>query len=296
MHPRISQILSRRGIARDRFEKALAQAVQLAGDEPWVSPRMQLCAAMTAKPGGSLCDAGGSTSMYLVVLACLDMEVTVIDPLPYLDVDHLRIGELREKTLRRLELFEKLGIHIDRRDVFTVELAPDSYDVCCAFETIEHFSQSPKPVLAQLTKALVPGGRLCLSVPNIARLQARMKLLLGKSPYERYQYYFDHGNPYHGHHREMTVQEVAYIPKALDLEVVRLFTSDIPYESAKKKNTLQKALLAFSNRTGLSDLILPTGTHKHIWLEAMKKPGAPRPSAPRRVEAARSPARQLDFA
>jgi hypothetical protein len=156
--PRIPQVLSRRGIPRDRFANALVEAVRLTGAGPGVSPRMQLRAPVTAQPGGRLRDAGGNTSLYLVVLSCLGMDVTVIDPLPYLEVEHLQIGELKDKTtLRRLELFEKLGIKIDRRDVFTVELAPEQYEVCCTFETIEHFSQSPKPVLKQMALPRMSG-------------------------------------------------------------------------------------------------------------------------------------------
>jgi SAM-dependent methyltransferase len=273
MHPRISGILAQRGMPRDRFEGALAQAVRLAGDEVEVSPRMQLCAALCAEPGARLVDVGGSVSLYLVVLQQLGMGITVVDTLPYLEVEHLQVGDFKDKTLRRIELFEKLGIAIDRRDAFSMTLPADAYDVACAFETIEHFPQSPKPVLEEMRRSLIPGGRLCLSVPNVARLQTRMRVLAGYSPYERYSYYFDNGNPFFGHHREMTVAEMAYIPKALGLETVRLFTSDIPYESMKRPNPLKKAVLEFYNRTGITDWLLPRGFHKHVWLEA-RKPAA----------------------
>jgi SAM-dependent methyltransferase len=285
MHPRVSRILAERGIARERFERALAEAVRLAGDEAEVSARMQLCAALCAEPGGRLVDVGGSVSFYLVVLRQLGMEITVVDTLPYLEVEHLQIGGFKDKTLRRIALFEKLGIAIDRRDAFSMTLPSESYDVACAFETIEHFPQSPKPVLAQMRDALVPGGRMCISVPNIARLQARMRLLLGTSPHERYAYYFHNGNPFYGHHREMTVQEVGYIPGALEMETVRLFSSDIPYESMKAQNALKKAALAFSNATGITDWVLPRGFHKHVWLEA-RKPAASKAEG---VEAVREP-------
>jgi SAM-dependent methyltransferase len=275
MHPRVSRILAERKVSRAHFEKALAEAVRLAGDEAAVSPRMQLCAALCAEPGARLIDVGGSISLYLVVLQALGMRITVVDTLPYLDVDHLQVGDFKDKTLRRIALFERLGIAIDRRDIFEMELEPQSCEVTCAFETIEHFAQSPKPVLTQMRDALAPGGRMCLSVPNIARLQTRMRLLLGGSPHERYSYYFHHGNPFYGHHREMTVKEVAYIPEALGMETVRLFSSDIPYESMKTPNTLKKATLAFSNATGLTDWVLPRGMHKHIWLEAQKKGSGP---------------------
>jgi SAM-dependent methyltransferase len=190
-------------------------------------------------------------------------------------VDHLQVGDFKDKTLRRIALFERLGIAIDRRDIFGMTLPPESCEVACAFETIEHFPQSPKPVLTQMRDALVPGGRMCLSVPNVARLQTRLQLLAGGSPYERYSYYFHSGNPFYGHHREMTVKEVGYIPEALEMETVRVFSSDIPYESMKKQSALKKATLAFYNATGFTDWVLPRGMHKHIWLEARKKGSRP---------------------
>ena len=273
LHPRVSRILAERGVSRERFAQALAEAARLAGDEAAVSTRMQLCAALCVQPGGRLLDVGGSVSLYLVVLHLLEMQVHIVDTLPYLEEEHLQKGGFKDKVLRRLALFDRLGIVVDRQDVFQMELPAQSWDVACAFETIEHFSQSPKPVLTRMRDALVPGGRLCLSVPNVARLQARLRLLLGTSPYDRYSEYFEHGNPFHGHHREMTVEEVRYIPRALGMETVRLFSSDIPYESMKAQNALKRAFLAFSNNTGFSDFLLPTGTHKHIWLEA-RRPAA----------------------
>lgn len=271
MHPRVSRVLAERKIPRDLFERALADAVARAGDEAQVSPRMQLCAALVAEPGGRLCDVGGSVSLYLVVLKLIGMEVTVVDTLPYLDVAHLQIGGFRDKTLRRLDLFDRLGIVIDRRDVFTAELPAERYDAVCAYETIEHFAQSPKPVLTRMTAALGAGGRLCLSVPNVARLEMRLRVLGGRTPHESYAYYFEHGNPYFGHYREMTIGEMGHVAKALGLETLRLFTTDMSYESLKRKNVVQRAALAFNNRTGFSDMILPTTMRSRVWLEARKR-------------------------
>ena len=270
MHPRVARVLSARNIDRAAFVAACAQAVAKAGDEAEVSPRMQLCAALVAEPGGALCDVGGSISLYLVVLKLMGMDITVVDTLPYLDVAHLQIGGFRDKTLRRLDLFDKLGIAIDRQDVFAASLPASRFDVTCAYETIEHFPQSPKPVLENMVKALKAGGRLCLSVPNVARIEMRLRVLGGRTPHESYADYFMNGNPYFGHYREMTVSEMGFVAKALGLEKLRLFTTDMTYESMKRKNPLQRAALAFNNATGFTDFILPTGMRKHVWLEARK--------------------------
>jgi hypothetical protein len=136
MHPRVARVLSARNIDRAAFVAACREAVAKAGDEAEVSPRMQLCAALVVEPGGSLCDVGGSISLYLVALKLMGMDITVVDTLPYLDVAHLQIGGFRDKTLRRLGLFDKLGITIDRQDIFSAALPAGRYDVTCAYETI----------------------------------------------------------------------------------------------------------------------------------------------------------------
>ncbi len=59
-------------------------------------------------------------------------------------------------------------------------LADESFDVALFTETLEHIYAPPSRVLGDIRRVLKPGGRLILSVPNIAVLHKRLKLLAGR--------------------------------------------------------------------------------------------------------------------
>ena len=106
-------------------------------------------------------------------------------------------------------------IHIDlgalRHDDALLEDRAESYAVVVFAEVLEHLYVSPRRVLAFLRNLLVPGGLLVLQTPNAADLAKRIKLLLGRNPYELLNE--DRGNP--GHVREYTARELrAYLADA----------------------------------------------------------------------------------
>lgn len=268
MHPTVERILRRRDISVTDFSAAVTEALRLLGDQKAISARMQIAAALASHPGGRLCDVGGSTSAYLVVAHVLGTAVTIVDTLPYLDDD---IQGFPEEVRRRLKLFDKLGIAIQRSDVFQTPLPAASFDVAVAFETIEHFDHSPKPVLTAMAEALVQGGRLCLSTPNIARIDMRLRLLRGKTVHESFPSFFHDGNPFIGHHREYTLSEFQALPGMLGLEPVDVFAVNAAYESRKPKNVAQQFLIGLEERHGLGDRLLPSTWRKHVWLDACKR-------------------------
>lgn len=271
MHPTVERILRRRNISLSAFNAAMAETIRLLGDQPRISARMQIAAAQSAHPGGRLCDVGGSTSAYLVMAHVLGTAVTVVDTLPYLDDDS---PGFPVEVRRRLALFDKLGIAIQRSDVFETPLPSAAFDVAVAYETIEHFDHSPKPVLTAMVDSLVPGGRLCLSTPNIARIDMRMRLLGGKTVFENFSSFFHGGNPFIGHHREYTLAEFRALPGMLGLDMVEVFAVNAAYESRKRKNAAQRFLVGLEERHGLGDRLLPPTWRKHVWLEARKKSDA----------------------
>lgn len=271
LHPAVARVLRRRGIASADFRSACREALSLLGDQPAISARMQVAAALAAAPGGRLCDVGGSTSAYLVVAHALGTQVSVVDTLPYLDADPGTAPGFVAEVRRRLELFDRLGIRIERQDVFATGLPPAAYDATAAFETIEHFAHSPKPVLAAMAASLKPGGRLCLSTPNIARIEMRLRLLAGRTVHERFVPFFHDGNPFLGHHREYTLAEFRALPELLGLDPVAVFTVNAAYESRKRKSAAQRLLLSLEERHGLGDRLLPPTWRKHVWLEARRR-------------------------
>lgn len=88
------------------------------------------------------------------------------------------------------------------RDRWRTDIGP--YDLVVFAEVIEHLYTAPELVLAYLKELLVPRGVLIVQTPNAVALRKRMKMLLGRNPFERIR--VDRRNP--GHFREYTVSEL----------------------------------------------------------------------------------------
>jgi SAM-dependent methyltransferase len=89
--------------------------------------------------------------------------------------------------------------------------ADHSFDFAAYTDVIEHHPFSPKRVLAEIHRVLVPGGRLILATPNHASLYNRIKLLFGASVNDNFDYFFNtnaDAQTYDGHHREYTRAEI----------------------------------------------------------------------------------------
>lgn len=88
------------------------------------------------------------------------------------------------------------------RERWRADLGP--YDVIVFAEVIEHLYTAPELVLGYLRTLLAPGGLLLLQTPNALALRKRVKMLLGRHPFERIRIARD--NP--GHFREYTEGEL----------------------------------------------------------------------------------------
>lgn len=89
--------------------------------------------------------------------------------------------------------------------------ADSSFDFATYTDVIEHHPFSPKRVLAEIHRILVPGGRLILATPNHASLYNRIKLCFGASVNDNFDYFFNtnaDAETYDGHHREYTRAEI----------------------------------------------------------------------------------------
>lgn len=91
----------------------------------------------------------------------------------------------------------------------------EKFDLIIFSEVIEHLSRAPEFAMLLLGSLLKPGGRLICTTPNAAAIHKRIKMLMGKNPYEQLRY-FD-GNP--GHIREMTSRELKDLADPCGLQV-----------------------------------------------------------------------------
>jgi cyclopropane fatty-acyl-phospholipid synthase-like methyltransferase len=94
------------------------------------------------------------------------------------------------------------------------------YDVIVMAEVIEHLYTAPQLVLRFIRTLLVPGGLLLVQTPNAADLSRRIKLVLGRNPYEMIR--TDVTNP--GHFREYTRAELRALAEATGFHVQRMRT------------------------------------------------------------------------
>jgi cyclopropane fatty-acyl-phospholipid synthase-like methyltransferase len=87
------------------------------------------------------------------------------------------------------------------------------FDLIVFSEVIEHLLVAPEYTLALLRALLTEKGVLICTTPNAADIAKRLRLLLGRNPYERLRLYAF--NP--GHIREYTGQELCTIAESVGL-------------------------------------------------------------------------------
>lgn len=135
--------------------------------------------------------------------------------------------------------FPRVGVerHVqhDLNDTDYPELEP--HDVVVCSEVIEHLHISTVPVLRFLSGGLAPQGRLVIQTPNATALPKRLRMLLGRNPYEPIR--DEERNP--GHFHEFTVGELREAVEAAGLEVERLITANY-FDHGSQKNRAYRAL------------------------------------------------------
>lgn len=89
------------------------------------------------------------------------------------------------------------------------------YDVIVMAEVLEHLYVAPQLTLAFVKSLLAPRGHLIIQTPNAASITKRIRLLVGKNPFEMIR--TDPQNP--GHYREYTAAELRALASGLGFVV-----------------------------------------------------------------------------
>ena len=113
----------------------------------------------------------------------------------------------------------------------------EQHDVVVCGEVIEHLYVAPVPVLRFLASGLREGGHLILQTPNATALAKRLRMLLGRNPYDPIR--DEPKNP--GHFHEHTVRELLDVVEAAGLEVTRWLTANY-FDHGSRKNRLYRAV------------------------------------------------------
>lgn len=144
----------------------------------------------------------------------------------------------------------------DLNDLDYPRLEP--HDVVVCSEVIEHLHVSAVQVLRFLAETVAPGGHLVVQTPNATALPKRLRMAIGRNPYEPIR--DQAGNP--GHFHEYTLDELREAVEAAGLEVEHLVTANY-FDHGSRKNRAYRALepvLPGTLREGITVVARPART------------------------------------
>lgn len=172
----------------------------------------------------SSCDAkvldfGAGPCDKTALFALAGMQITAFDDLQ--DAWHKLNGN-REKILA---FADSVGIeYIVPSTPGELPIPDKEYDVLMSHDVLEHLHVSPRALLNKLLHYVKPGGIMVITVPNAANLRKRIHLLLGKTNYNPYTYYYWYPGLWRGHIREYVRNDLILLNQFLGLELLELTT------------------------------------------------------------------------
>lgn len=137
---------------------------------------------------------------------------------PHYEVATLDLTNLAEDACR------VRGIRFKAHDLAEPPIPYETnyFDIVIFTEVLEHLFAPPSEVLMEINRIIAPGGRLIFSVPNMAALIKRVRLLFGMSPLphpdEQMKKGWIHG---YGHPREYTMKECTTILEACNFKILK---------------------------------------------------------------------------
>jgi SAM-dependent methyltransferase len=162
-------------------------------------------AELLPQPGGRYLDLGSGAGIVPLVMAKAGLRVSVVDTwFEYADEFNNLMGRFTDFV----ERFDKYGIDWQKHDITQTPLpfSPQSFELVTLFDVLEHLPR-PANIIREIYRVLRPGGLFFLTVPNVANLRNRVRLLLGRSPHpDPIEDWF--AADFFGHYREMTRTEL----------------------------------------------------------------------------------------
>jgi 2-polyprenyl-3-methyl-5-hydroxy-6-metoxy-1,4-benzoquinol methylase len=117
----------------------------------------------------------------------------------------------------------------------------NEYDLVIMCEVLEHLNFNPLPALKEINRILKLNGLLYLSLPNIAQLGNRLKLLGGESIHNPIKDFFNQLDPNDNsivglHWREYTMNEIKEMLEKMDFKIIKQKYDSIPSRQTEKFN------------------------------------------------------------
>lgn len=152
-------------------------------------------------PGARVLDFGAYFGNCALMLAYAGYKVTALDAYDSYGAcfdDNRRLLAEHGVSVRSFTDFEPAG----------------DYDAVMLMGVIEHVPHTPRLLLRDVHRALVPEGLMVLDTPNLAYIYNRQKLARGQSIHPPVQSQFATELPFEGHHREYTASEIEWMLEA----------------------------------------------------------------------------------
>jgi cyclopropane fatty-acyl-phospholipid synthase-like methyltransferase len=136
-------------------------------------------------------------------------------------------------TIQVIDRLEKFDVEIIPKNPVTFRFDFPIGDVSTSFDVIEHFNFPPIEYLNNMVSSLNDGGYVLVGTPNQAHIFNRIKLLFGFNVWEDFQYWLKH-NPFYGHVRELTTNELKFVIQSINLKVVKVLNTSYPFNNRIK--------------------------------------------------------------
>lgn len=162
-------------------------------------------------------DLGSGAAVIPSIMALAGLRVTAVDTWAEYAAELDNLMGTREQFAAR---FNRLGVQWVEHDIQQPPLPfpSRSFDMISLFAVLEHL---PRPAIAlqETVRLLRPGGILLITIPNVANLRNRLRLLRGRSPHaDSIDDWF--GPSFFGHYREMTIVELTRILRRSGFSIV----------------------------------------------------------------------------
>jgi SAM-dependent methyltransferase len=219
-----------------------------------LDPRLEFYIALLAgqdclKRGLHVTDLGGGTSWFIVVLAQMGLDATLVDD--FWGGGHMEAAIYRQNELAVLEQFEKLGVRIHSQDLISkpLPMADESQDVITCFHTLEHWHNSPKKLFGEIRRVLRPGGHVIFATPNVVNLRKRLYASAGKNPFANLDEWYQH-EVFRGHVREPSIADLHKLYQWNGFEVLATYGRNFIGEDSVALSFLPLPAVRLLARTG----------------------------------------------
>jgi len=164
---------------------------------------------------GRIADIGSYFGNFSLLFSQNGYEVTAVDSYSQYGSTLQPVINLLKSNGVAVRDFSELGTSLEK-------LPPESFDVVISMGVIEHIPHTPRLFLEAVNRILRPGGLLIIDTPNLGYLYTREKLSRGESIFCPLELQYETALPFEGHHREYTQQELLWMLKRIDHELLDL--------------------------------------------------------------------------